>query len=99
VSGLKQNLSFQVGSLKMKKIIVALMLVAASFGTMTSPSAACAKDRISLDEARDLLQLGKQTVGAVKKVRNGIQTASDAIGNVQNRISSVRNIGKALRRR
>jgi hypothetical protein len=81
----------------MKKLIIALMLCAASFGTLTST--ASAKDRLTLDEARDLIQLGKQTVGAAKKVGNGLRTASDAIGSVQDRVKSVKNIGKVLRRR
>jgi len=75
----------------MKKIIVALMLVAMSFGTVT-PSTASAKDRISLDEARDLLQLGKQAVGAGKKIKNGVQRFNDGIDRVQS-------IGKVFRRR
>jgi hypothetical protein len=82
----------------MKKIIVALMLVAMSFGTMTT-STASAKDRLTLDEARDLLQLGKQAVKGAKKVGNGIQRFNDGIQSVQDRVNSVKNIGKVFRRR
>jgi hypothetical protein len=76
----------------MKKIIVALMLIAASFGMSSATSTASAKDRLTLDEARDLLQLGKQAVGAGKKVRNGVQRFNDGIDRVQS-------IGKVFRRR
>jgi hypothetical protein len=82
----------------MKKIIVALMLVAMSFGTLT-PSIASAKDRLKLDEARDLIQLGKQAVGGIKKIGNGVQRFNDGVQGVQDRLNSVKNIGKVFRRR
>jgi hypothetical protein len=89
----------------MKKIIVALMLCAMSFGTLTT-STASAKDRLKLSDAResisnarDLVQLGIAGVKGAKKVGNGLRTASDAIGTVQDKISSVKNIGKVFRRR
>jgi hypothetical protein len=81
----------------MKKIIVALMLCAASFGTLAST--ASAKDRLTLDEARDLIQLGKQTVGAAKKIGNGVQRFNDGVQGIQDRVNSVKNIGKVFRRR
>jgi hypothetical protein len=82
----------------MKKIVVALMLCAMSFGTMTT-STASAKDRLTLDEARDLFQLGKQAAGGIKKIGNGVQRFNDGIQGVQDRLNSVRNIGKVFRRR
>jgi hypothetical protein len=82
----------------MKKIIVALMLVAGSLGTM-STSTASAKDRITLDEARDLIQLGKQAGKGIKKIGNGVQRFNDGVQAVQDRVNSVKNIGKVFRRR
>ena len=89
----------------MKKIVALMLLCAVTFGTLT-PSTASAGDRLklsdareSLNNARDLVQLGIAGVKGAKKVGQGLRTASDAIGTVQDRISNVRNIGKVFRRR
>ena len=89
----------------MKKIVALMLLCALTLGTLAS-STASAKDRLklsdapeSISDARDLIQLGVAGVKGAKKVGNGLRTASDAIGSVQDRLKGVKNIGKALRRR
>jgi hypothetical protein len=81
----------------MKKILAAIVVCVLSLASMTST--ASAKDRLSLDEARDLIQLGKQGLNGVKKFRNGVDRFNDGIGAVQDRVNGVKNIGKVFRRR
>ena len=82
----------------MKKIVALMLLCAVTFGTLT-PSTASAGDRLklsdareSLNNARDLLQLGIAGVKGAKKVGQGVQNFND-------KVSAIRSFGKNLRRR